>query len=81
MPATVAPQVVAPPCTSDEAAHVTLIPVTLADGDTVRVAVANLVVSWALVAFTVTEAPVVGAVNKPVEEMVPAEVDQVTDEE
>jgi hypothetical protein len=44
-------------------------------------AVADLVVSCVLVAFTVTEVPDVGAVNTPAAEMLPAEVDHVTPEE
>jgi hypothetical protein len=47
----------------------------------VRVVEADLVASWVLMAVTVTEVPVVGAVSTPAEEMVPAEVDQVTAEE
>src|SRR5579859_3691588 len=42
------------------------------------VATADLVGSWTLVAVMVTEVPVAGAVKAPVEEIVPAEADQVT---
>jgi hypothetical protein len=62
-------------------AQVTVSPVIVLDGVTAIVAVADLVVSCVLVAFTVTEVPVVGAVNTPAALMVPAEVDQVTAEE
>ena len=48
---------------------------------TLIVAEPDLAVFWVLVAVTVTEVPVVGAVRTPVEEMLPAEVDQVTAEE
>ncbi len=42
---------------------------------------ADFVASWTLVAFTVTEVPVEGGVRIPVESMLPAEVDQFTEEE
>ena len=48
---------------------------------TLIVAEPDLAVFCVLVAVTVTEVPVVGAVRTPVEEMLPAEVDQVTAEE
>ncbi len=42
---------------------------------------ADFVASCTLVAFTVTEVPVRGGVSKPVVSMLPAEVDQFTEEE
>jgi hypothetical protein len=50
-------------------------------GVMVTVVTPEMVASWVLTALTTTEVPVVGAVNTPAEEMVPAEVTQVTAEE
>ncbi len=44
------------------------------------VAVADLVGSWTLVAFTVTAVAVVDVVSRPAEVMLPPEADQVTAE-
>ncbi len=56
-------------------------PVTVAAGAMVREIDPDLVVSWALVAVTVTEVPVVGAVSTPAEVMAPADAVQFTAEE
>jgi len=63
------------------AGQVTVTLLTVGGGVTVTVVVADLVGSWMLVALTMTEVPVVGAVRTPAEVMVPAEADQVTAEE
>ena len=72
--------IVAPAVTLLEA-QATVTPVTEMAGVRAMVADADLVLSCALVAVTVTEVPVVGAVRTPPEVIVPTDVDQFTAEE
>lgn len=69
------------PATSVVTGQATVTPLMVGSGVTVTVAVADLVESSTLTAFTVTDVPVVGAVRTPLALMDPAVVDQVTAEE
>jgi hypothetical protein len=61
--------------------HVAVTDVMLLTGAcTVTIAVPDLVVSWTLVAVTVTAPATAGAVNNPLAEIVPPVTDQVTAE-
>ena len=76
-----AAQVIDLPATTVVAGQVTVTPLIVGGGMTVTVAVEDLVGSWTLVALTVIDVPVVGAVRTPVEVIEPPEADQVTAEE
>ena len=78
MPATADEQAVVPPAARLVDWQVTETPVMVGSGVTVIVALADLVVSSTLVAVTTTEFPVLGAVSRPAEVIVPAEAANVT---
>jgi hypothetical protein len=80
VPVTAAVQVTVAPAAAESALQVTLTPVTEATWVTATVATPETVGSCVLVARTVTELPVVGAVKTPAGVMLPAEVVQVTPE-